>query len=162
MIAPWDAKEYGLAIGARSTGQHLVLEQQLASRFPPVDLPKYTKRDTPVILTTPLVVVDHCDCIICWYLPGVLTENRQVGCRLLHQFPQMYKQYKEIIQSTKITESLLDAPKALEKTPNIKGWRSDWQYFTSLDHSGCLNVLLAWHQQGHEVSGSLVKTPDIY
>ena len=94
VIAPWDAEEYGSAIGARSTGQHLVLKQQLASRFLPVDLPKYTKRDTPLILTTPLVIVDRRDCIICWYLPGVLTENRQVGFRLSHPFPRMYKQYE--------------------------------------------------------------------
>jgi hypothetical protein len=68
----------------------LAAEDELAATFPPINLRQYTGKEEPSILTSPAVVVDRHDRILCWYLPGILTQKRTVSLSIwLHHSIQI-------------------------------------------------------------------------
>jgi hypothetical protein len=68
---PWDAEQYGCNIGNGHTTSGT--EVRLLKKFPPV---------VPRHIMMPCTIEDQHKRIIAWYLPGVLTTQRQVSIKM--------------------------------------------------------------------------------
>jgi len=73
VIVPWDIARYSQRLPKvqRGSGMQATIEGQW-DRYPPFH--------PQVLLTDPAIVVDMHGRIIAWYLPDVLTRERQVCC----------------------------------------------------------------------------------
>ena len=72
VTAPWDAEEYGEAIGIQNSGMNLQREAALMEMFPPIF-------NHVTFLYKPAIIVDKADHIICWYLPCLLGPEYRVS-----------------------------------------------------------------------------------
>lgn len=70
---PWSAEEYISELPCRPRGFHSDVEERLANLFPPLFQPPLPE------MTKPCIIVDSCGVILLWYLPGILSQERQVG-----------------------------------------------------------------------------------
>jgi len=71
----WDARRYSDKVGMRNAGQNANSESLLQTSFPPIHEPaKYEIK--------PMVIINKFGSILLWYLPGILSNNRQVRAHL--------------------------------------------------------------------------------
>jgi len=74
---PWDSQEYISEIGPKNTRRNPYFEEDLRARFPPGPaFPQLRGRETKC--DTPMIITDPAGCILCWYLPDIISLNAQV------------------------------------------------------------------------------------
>ena len=128
-------------LGTKASDQN---EAMLRRRFPPL---KEVKS-----LTAPCILVDRHGIILAWYLPGILSDYRQVA------IPFPLSDLSGISDASQNT--MLEAQKKLRpslKQPQSGGcWRNDSQYFNSEGEGtpGTVTLSPAWFPQAHDVSPS--------
>jgi hypothetical protein len=69
----WDAVRYADSLTRRQTGKNDQFEGRLANRFP-VD-----EENKGRFISVPCIIVDRNGVILCWFLPGALSSQRQVN-----------------------------------------------------------------------------------
>ena len=67
---PWDVRHYRDNISTKNEGMNEEFEESLKRRYPPIN--GYGK------ITEPCVVIDNEGIILVWYIPNILTVERQV------------------------------------------------------------------------------------
>jgi hypothetical protein len=74
-LKDWDAQRYDASLPKKPTGQNESDEQRLNIRYPVDDNYK------DLLISEPTTVVDRHGKIVLWYLPGALSNARQVWLR---------------------------------------------------------------------------------
>jgi len=74
---PWDSQKYISKIGLKNTRKNPDFEEDLRARFPlgPA-FPQLRGRETD--FDTPMIITDLAGCILCWYLPDIISLNAQI------------------------------------------------------------------------------------
>ncbi|KAG1786963.1 hypothetical protein EV424DRAFT_1273662, partial [Suillus variegatus] len=122
-----DIARYSKLISPKDTGHNEHREARLIERCPP-------GHEGKRLVDEPAIILDASGAIIAWYLPDALTDTTQ----------------KEIKEATNLL-----AP-SLEKSVRADGnWRTNQRLFNQGSEDvgatpGCINLSLAWFQQGHE------------
>jgi hypothetical protein len=101
-----------------------------------------------VMASTPCIIVDMQGIILAWYLPGILTDSRQVS--LVGQSNHSRK--PDGIQSAMLVaqEKLCLLLKML---PSSSSWHDNLSNFHSgEDLNGLVTLLPGWFPQGHDMS----------
>lgn len=76
----WAGPDYVAAMPARPSGRNAGVEEQLSKAFPPLHC-----RPFPLV-SRPSIILDSAGNILTWYLPGLLSNERQVNLVLsLHE-----------------------------------------------------------------------------
>ncbi|KAG0694480.1 hypothetical protein DFH29DRAFT_880693 [Suillus ampliporus] len=128
---PIDIARYSKLISPKDTG-HNEEREKLLERCPP-------GHEGTKLVDIPATILDVSGAIIAWYLPDTLTDATQ----------------KEIWVASNLLAPML------EQSVKVDGnWRTNQRWFKPSSENdvltpGCINVSLAWFQQGHEVSASL-------
>jgi hypothetical protein len=74
----WDITRYTDRLGKKPSLKETQAKlDQLSRRFPP--------ENPPINLSKPAIILDMHDRIIAWYLPGILTPDRQVWHSIFRQ-----------------------------------------------------------------------------
>ncbi|KAG2030302.1 hypothetical protein BDR03DRAFT_1017294 [Suillus americanus] len=125
---PIDIARYSKLISLKDMGHNEEREARLLERCPP-------GHEGTKLIDAPATILDASGAIIAWYLPDALTDATQ----------------KEIWAATDLLAPML---KKSIKADGI--WRTNQEWFTPCSENdvltpGCLNLSLAWFQQGHEV-----------
>lgn len=139
----WDVTRYAerlpkkpLRPGTKASNEK---EASLKRRYPPLNR---------VTASMPCIIVDMQGIIMAWYLPGILTDYRQVGL-----FTQSDRSGKpDTSQSAMLTGREKLRP-LLGMSQGGSSWRDDPKYFHPRQGpQGSVNLSPAWFQQGHDVS----------
>lgn len=141
----WSANTYDKHLGLRPNGRNEAFEEDLKRVFPPLQLPiNFVAKD-------PLVIVDCEDRILAWYLPNVLTKNRQVCFNV--SSPPDYKNFSQQL-IWRANGWLQSSFKGGNENGN---WRSRKYLFRAatlceFSNPGDVNISPGWFEQGHYVS----------
>ncbi|KAG1742285.1 uncharacterized protein EDB91DRAFT_1081463 [Suillus paluster] len=145
-----DIARYSKLISLKDTGHNEEREKKLLDRSPP-------GHEGTKSVDIPATVLDVTGAIIVWYLPGALTGHHPGisdpsspdGSRPL-----------DILQEEIWKASQLLTP-THEKSVKVGGsWRTNEEWFGQGSRNGditagCINISLAWFQQGHETVSDL-------
>ncbi|KIM34639.1 hypothetical protein M413DRAFT_144266 [Hebeloma cylindrosporum] len=121
----WDADRYSDHISLRNTGISGDIDEFLEYKFKPL-------QRTRAIQIEPLTVTDRNGQMLLWYLPGLLTMERQAA----------------MLEDLMILERVLKVQKT-----QLENWRSGPRYFTPVPGGlpvGIANLSPAWFEQAHE------------
>ncbi|KAG1719335.1 hypothetical protein EDD22DRAFT_791707 [Suillus occidentalis] len=123
-----DIARYSKLISPKDTGHNEQREAKLLERCPP-------GHEDKKLVDEPATIVDASGAIIAWYLPDALTDTTQ----------------KEIREATNLLAPSLG--KSIKADGN---WRTHQKWFKQGSENvgltaRCINLSLAWFQQGHEV-----------
>ncbi|KAG1720891.1 hypothetical protein EDB19DRAFT_1835752 [Suillus lakei] len=124
---------YSKLISPKDMGHNEEREEKLLERCPP-------GHEGTTLVEIPATILDASGAIIAWYLPDALTNATQI---------------KWCLQKEIWAASDLLAP-MLEKSVKVDGnWRTTQGWFNPSSENdaltpGCINLSLAWFQQGHE------------
>ena len=127
--------------GSKSADAH---EKSLRKRYPPRgDLA------ASISLSSPCIIIDMHGIILAWYLPGILTEARQVNIfHLLHlgSISNMFQ--GQMLAATQKLWQLLDC------SVRNQSWCNQANSFQAGAElpTGVVNFSAVWFEQGHEVS----------
>jgi hypothetical protein len=86
-LKEWDAQRYDSALSKKPSGQNEADEQRLNTRYPVDDEYK------DLLISEPTTVVDRYGKIVVWYIPGALSNSRQVWihqCRDISPVTQLW------------------------------------------------------------------------
>lgn len=75
---PWNAQDLADQLSKRPSGLCMALEDALLDTFPPMCGIEAVLQNNFPLLRRPAVLVDPQNRILLWYLPGVLSSERQV------------------------------------------------------------------------------------
>jgi len=100
-------------------------------------------------ISRPCIIVDRHGIILAWYLPGILTEARQVNTSYLSDLISVSNKFQG--QMLAATEKLRQI---LQVSVKSKSWRSSKENFQvgSELPTGVMDFVAAWFEQGHQVS----------
>jgi hypothetical protein len=117
-------------------------EASLRRRYPPLD---------GFTASLPCIIVDMQGIILAWYLPGILTDSRQVSL-----FTLSNRNGKHDASQNAMLLARERLRPLLEKSLRGGGtWRDKMEHFHSGEGpQGSVNLSPAWFQQGHDVSAS--------
>lgn len=73
VLVPWSAEEYSESLSPKQTGRNAKVESKLQEEYPPL-FPLGDARE----ISDPCTIIDKDGRVLCWYLPGLLTFERQV------------------------------------------------------------------------------------
>jgi hypothetical protein len=140
----WDATRYAdmlpkipLKSGTKASDEK---ETSLRQRYPPLN---------KITASMPCIIVDMQGIILTWYLPGILTDVRQVSLFVLPDRSRKYDTSQNAMLAAR--EKL----RPLLQEERGKTWRDDAKYFQTGEKShGSVNLSPAWFAQGHDVSAS--------
>ncbi|KAG2039583.1 hypothetical protein BDR03DRAFT_1008902 [Suillus americanus] len=130
LIKPYknpNADQYCKLISPKDMGHNEEREARLLERCPP-------GHEGTKLINIPATILDAFGAIMAWYLPDTLTDATQ----------------KEIWAATDLLAPML------EKSVKLDGiWHTNQEWFTPSSENdvltpGCINLSLAWFQQGHE------------
>ena len=145
-MVKWDATCYADMLpknpSNRETQTAKTKEARLKLRYPPLD------RNME---TTSCIIVDMHGIILTWYLPGILSDSRQVSLLLLSDISGVPDTSQNaMLAAGKKLHPLLNGPK------DGGYWRNDPKYFNPKgeDPLGSIDLSPAWFPQGHDVSAS--------
>jgi hypothetical protein len=100
-----------------------------------------------VMASTPCIIVDMQGIILAWYLPGILTDSRQVS---------LVGRSNRSRKPDGIQNAMLAAQEKLclllKMLPGHSSWHVNKTNFHPGDLQGLVTLLPAWFQQGHDVS----------
>ncbi len=104
--------------------------------------------------SAPCIIVDIDGIILAWYLPGILSDFRQVGLLRLSDRsnkPDVFQ--KAMLKAREKLRTSLKIPKT------GSSWRDDIKYYHPVGAApvGSVNLSTAWFQQGRGVSPSMYK-----
>jgi hypothetical protein len=144
----WDVTRYAERLpkkpskpGTKASNER---EASLRRRYPPLN---------GVTASIPCIIVDMQGIILAWYLPGILTDSRQV---VLCSFALPYRSRKP----DTLQDAMLGAREKLRpllgKSQHGSCWRDDLEHFHLGGEGpwGSVNLSPGWFQQGHDVSAS--------
>ncbi|KAG1749479.1 hypothetical protein EDB19DRAFT_1580923, partial [Suillus lakei] len=122
-----DIARYSKLISPKDTGHNEEREEKLLERCPP-------GHEGTKFVDIPTTILDVSGAIIAWYLPDALTDATQV----------------EIWAASNLL-----APSLKKSVKVDSNWRTNEEWFNQSSENveltpGCINLSLAWFQQGHE------------
>ena len=111
--------------------------------------PSHSDLAAGISLSSPCIIIDMHGIILAWYLPGILTEARQVNIfHLLHlgSISNMFQ--GQMLAATQKLWQLLDC------SVRNQSWCDQADSFQAGAKlpTGVVNFLAVWFKQGHEVS----------
>jgi hypothetical protein len=138
----WDITRYAERLPKKSlrsgTKASHEKEESLRRRYPPLN---------GVTASTPCIIVDMQGIILAWYLPGILTDSRQVS---------FVRRSNRSRKPDDIQNAMLEAREKLrpllKMLPRRGSWRVNETNFQPGDLQGVVTLSPAWFQQGHDVS----------
>ena len=146
VVVEWDATRYVERLpkkpskpGTKASNER---EESLRRRYPPLN---------GVTASAPCIIVDMQGIILAWYLPGILSDSRQVGLfTLSNRSRNSNASQNAMLAARERLRPLLE--KSMKSGNN---WRDDLRYFHEGEGpQGSVNLSPAWFQQGHDVSAS--------
>ena len=119
-------------------------EASLRQRYPPLN---------GATASIPCIIVDMDGVILTWYLPGILTDSRQVGLFALSNISDRSEKPDDS-QNAMLTAR--EKLRPLMKRPKKSGsWRNNSKNFlTGKGLQGSVNLSPGWFPLGHDVSAS--------
>jgi hypothetical protein len=126
------------------------LVSSLQERYPPFQPKKF--------ISDPATITDKHGQVICWYLPNILTPQRQVCCSTPSQnniLGIIQEQQEQMLESVQFLKHTLEKKHKL--IDGMGCWRQSNTYFKAPDKCqkmppGAVNISPAWFQQAHDVS----------
>ena len=116
-----------------------VNEDSLRRRYPPLN---------GITASKPCIVVDMQGIILTWYLPGILSNSRQVGLLALSFFSRKPDTPQKAMLAARETLRPLLSP-----SQGGNSWRNDRKFFHSgAGPQGSENFSPGWFSQGHDLS----------
>jgi hypothetical protein len=145
-VVKWDATRYAnrLPKKASKAGTKASKKKEASLRR------RYAPPLNGETVSRPCIIVDAHGVILTWYLPGILTEFRQVGLFALPDSSQKPDAPQNaMLAAREIVRPLLKPPES------GSSWRDGLEHFYSGEGpQGSINFSPAWFPQAHDVSAS--------
>jgi len=142
----WLGEDYATSLTPKCTGRNELFERNLDNQYPPIHFPSKHVAD-------PCTVTDSWGNSLVWYLPGILTERRQVSTFKMYCASESRSDDFAIIKNM-LWNSLKDVQSSFSIDNSSSSMRVSPMYYRK-SHKGLkpgnLSLSPAWFQQGHEV-----------
>ena len=79
MVVAWNAEDYCASLSGKQRGLNMEVENALLEIFSPLCPVKDVLEDRLPLRSEPALLVDEAGHVLMWYLPGLLSPERQVS-----------------------------------------------------------------------------------